>query len=155
MRITTDLRQSRSRTARHYSIADKTQDCLQNLVVPIHARSVAIATCRISIMGRDAHNDNGDAPTRTGDFGKNRRGFQGRWVNTRMQTHGEPVSSLDWRTRGRFSVSDSFGGANDLLACFGLSINEVIDHYGNVGDSERKMLDLVDVIEDLAPGLLD
>jgi len=105
-------------------------------------------------MGKDAHNDNGQALRSAHSIRKFKSG-KGRWVHTRLDTKGTiPTTNFRGRPRGRFVWADSFDGANDILECFGLEIGQVLDHFGNVDDLERMIFDLPTIVKALAPELL-
>lgn len=109
----------------------------------------AFASCTIAIMGKDAHNDDGQALRDTTNF----RGA-GRWIHTRMLCGSQPSGNFRKAPNGRLAWSESFAGANDVLLCFGLSMTDVLDHFGNVEDDERKIFDLPTILRELAPDLI-
>lgn len=111
--------------------------------------ALAATTCRIQIMGRNAHNHNGHSD-RCGNW---RPARQNRWVHTRLQTFGKTASHFrcsgsDW------IYSDRWAGADEILGCFDLTLNEVLEAFDNVKDRERKILDLDTIIKRMRPELL-
>lgn len=160
-RFTTNLTKTEMTTnrrpSRYFDVAKQTKDHLR-ILLPHEACEAAIATCRFAIMGRDAHNDNGQALRNTDGDNHLLWIGQGRWIHTRLQTYGHLPSNHFRRTgttdRSIWAISDCFAGADDILNCFGLNMHQVLDHYGNVASTERKVIDLVNVIEDMASGLL-
>ena len=140
------------RTKRHFDFGERFGILVRNLM-PIHAAPCALATCRIHIMGWRKGNHDGDAPrdSRNEPF----RG-QGRWVHTRMKTLAANVNNFVKKgPRARWSYADNFDAADTLLACFGgITVQEILDHYGNVGPDDRLELDLVEIVETLRPGLM-
>lgn len=148
-RFTTDKRGSQTRTSRHFNIAKKYADVLKRAkILPDHLCETAIATCQFQIMGKFAHADNGEALRTDAE-----RPFHGagRWVHTRVQTYGELPSNRFQRSgvtdRARWAFGDSFDAANTMLEPFGCDMNQVLHAFGNVSPMERKIIDLVDVIE--------
>ena len=127
-------------------------------IFPHNVREVAIATCRIQIMGWDQGNHKGNAGRATKhdiEHGIKR----GRWVYTRLQTYGQKPTNNNarWSKSGanaKWIEGNSFDAANDILACFDLSIDDILDNYGDVGRHDRIILDLPDIIETLKPELL-
>lgn len=122
--------------------------------IPAEDCAWSFATCRIEVMGKDAHNDNGEALRSNGStfhYG------QMRWVHTRLQIHTPgktPSAAFQRRNNGRFAWSDSFAGADAILDCFGLTMEQVLDHFGNVAPTERKIFDLTTIIEAMAAEIL-
>lgn len=106
--------------------------------------ALALATCRFTIMGSDAHNYNG-GPSRTQLW---RPSCQNRWCLTKLQTLGY-LPSRNFRRNGRseWVESNCFAGADDILQFFNLNMNEVLAKFGNVQRNERKIIDLKDVVE--------
>lgn len=137
-------------------LADHVADRLTEVGIPATDCKWAFATCLIQVMGKDAHNDNGTALRSSGAdlpyLG------QQRWVHTELKVHSpKVVPSLDFqrsRQRGTRVWSDSFSGANAILGCFGLTMSDVIEHFGNVRETERKIFDLATIVRTLAPELL-
>lgn len=139
------------RSIRHFEFADTIAWRLES-ILPAVACSCAAATCRIQLMGFRKGTHNGPAPRDTRDqpfYG------QGRWVRTSLHTFGNNPGGSTSRFRtaltGKWSFADSFEGADTILACFGLTMRDVIDHFGNVGDDDRIEWDLIDIIEAVAP----
>lgn len=148
-RFTTDKRGSQTRTARHFDVGKKYANVLQRAkILPDHVCDTAIATCQFQIMGQFAHNDNGTALRRDVD---NPWHGQGRWIHTKVQTYGFLPSNRFRRNgqteRAIWVVGDSFDAANTMLMPFNCDMTQVLHAFGNVTGFERKMIDLVDVIE--------
>lgn len=140
--------------ARCVEVGEEIGCLLTECGIPAADTAWAFATCRIEVMGKDAHNDNGEALRSKGstfNYG------QMRWVHTRLQIHTPgkvPTAAFQRRDRGHFAWSDSFAGANAILDCFGLSMSDVLDHFGNVQPTERKVFDLTTIIEAMASEIL-
>jgi len=136
---------ARSRPRRHWDFGEQHADLMRS-VFPGTSQDVrrkAAATCRICVMGKDAVTHNGSA---------SRRG-SGRWVYTRMQTEGHRPNTIRWSVQKRIGwvEGNSFDAADDVLGCFGLSIEDVISHFGSIDENERFMVDLVDIVAELSP----
>lgn len=112
--------------------------------------NIAATTCRIQIMGRHAHNHNGKADRDTTGW---RLGAQNRWVHTRLQTFGDLAPNFHKSgPRADWIYSDCWAGADTILECFGLSLGQVLNAYGNVNGWERKILDLDRIIKKMIHG---
>lgn len=146
--------EARSVPQKCVTIGDEIGGLLSSINIPERDCSWAFATCRIEVMGKDAHNDLGEALRSKGSTYN--RG-QCRWVHTRLQVHTQgkrPSPEFQRRHKGRFTWSDSFQGANDILGCFGLTMSDVLDHFGNVEPTERKVFDLTTIVETMAKEIL-
>ena len=161
IRYTTNLTKTeindKRRPGRNFRIAEQVKTHLST-ILPQEICEVAIATCRFSIMGRDAHNDNGQALRNMHREASPPWICEGRWIHTRLQTYGYLPSTRFQRTgtteKSVWVVGDSFAAADSILECFGLTMRDVLEHYGNVDTTERKVIDLVDIVEDMASNLL-
>lgn len=135
-------------------IGDMVGRQLEALGIPADDCAFAFATCQIQLMGRDAHNDEGTALRSEGStftYG------QRRWCHTRMIVHTLnclPSTAFQRKPNGIHVWADSFDGANAILDCFGLSMTDVIEYFGNVEPTERKVFDLTTIVEQLAPEIL-
>lgn len=140
------------RSIRHFNFADTVGLRLES-VLPIVACSAAAATCRIKLMGWRRGNHQGGALRDSGEkpfMGK------GRWVHTSLQTFGYcPSARFRCAPTGKWAYGDSFEAANDILDCFDISMLDIIDHYGEPEPDERMEWDLMELIETLAPDLLE
>lgn len=112
--------------------------------------ALAATTCRIQIMGRNAHNHNGHSD-RCGTWRPTR---QNRWVHTRLQTFGKIAPHFHHNGRSDWIYSDRWDGADVILGCFDLTLTEVLATFGNVADRERKILDLDTIIKRMRPEIL-
>lgn len=132
------------RPSRHFRIADRVAHLLES-ILPAFVCAHAVASCRFTIQG----------PRSVGLAGKN----WGEWVRTRLKTGGiNPSRGLAptgdvWQGDGVKS-GDAHRNADMILEPFGLSIQDVLAHYGEPIVGERYDVDLVDVIEALSPQLL-
>lgn len=155
MATATDLRSPARKTV-NWGLARHLKNHLT--IFPPDVREVAFATCRIQVMGWDQGNHNGEAGRASRKDLK--KGIQrGRWVYTRIQTYGKkPFTNKErWRKQGdrtKWIDANSFDAANDVLACFGLSMTDVLEAYGDVERHDRIQLDLTDIVAKLKPQLL-
>lgn len=134
-----------SQVAKHLtSIGIKSADC-----------ETAFASCFIQVMGKEVHNHNGDSD-RSGNGYKPFPNSQCRWVQTTMRVLTDVVcpNHFSRRPKGQKIWSNSFSGADEVLGCFGLSVNAVLDHFGNVQCNERKVFDLATIVATLCPEIL-
>lgn len=138
------------RSIRHFNFGDKFGILVRNLM-PLSCAAVALATCRIQVMGWKRGNHDGEAPRNAVKHYKS-----GRWVHTSMQTHGTPVKGFVKNgPRSKWVHADNFAAADELLSCFGhITVDEMIDSVGGIASEDRLDFDLVDVVESLRPGLL-
>ena len=125
-------------SSRHFRIADQIGHLLEK-VLPKIACSAAIVSCRFTIQG----------PESVGQKSRN----WGRWIRTRLNTFGHRPSIDIWQGKHVLS-GDGHSNANVILNCFGLSINQVLDHYGIPKHGEMYHLTLIEVIETLAKDLV-
>lgn len=140
------------RSIRHFNFADAVGSRLES-VLPSVACSAAAATCRIQLMGWRKGNHNGNSVRDSGE--KPFKG-KGRWVHTSLQTFGHcPSARFRSAPTSQWAYADSFEAANDILDCFNISMLDIIDHYGNPGEDERMEWDLMELVETLAPDLLE
>lgn len=153
-RFTTDLREPSSKWLPANLV--KFGDAMGKHLRPImpHASNGclnrALASCVISVMGKDAHNDEGEALRSQG----NPRG--GRWIHTRLVTEYDHIESSRFRKTpmGQTSYGESFDAADLILGCFGLTMEQVLDHFGGVADTERKIFDIFTIVKALCPEIL-
>lgn len=147
----TEAMTATARPASHFDAGSKLAEMLT--VVPESCRATAIATCRFQVMGWQKGNHNGDAPRSYSD--KPFRG-EGRWVYTRLQSYGHLPSGRFSKCgpRSNWVKADSFAGADSILGCFGLTMDEVLQHFGNVTGDSRLQLDLVDIVTEMRPDLV-
>lgn len=126
---------------------------LTDVKIPEADCPFAFASALIQVMGKDAHNDNGEALRSAGSVFWG----QGRWVHTQLfiPTLGiRPSIHFSRNANGSRVWSDSFAGADVILDCFGLDMNKVLEHFGNVTPYERKVFDLATIIARMAPEIL-
>jgi len=129
--------------------------------LPTNCCETAAATCKISLMGRDRHDHDGEAK-RSNPAVLQAMGLgKGRWCHTRLMTHGNvPTraarfgSTTDWSGTPAWIKSDSFGGADELLAIFGLCMKDVTEHFGDVEPSGRLEWTLREIVTTLAPSFV-
>lgn len=126
------------RPSRYFRIADQVGNRLESILPPIVC-SMAVASCKFTVQG----------PKSVGEAGKN----WGRWVRTRLQAGGYRPELGIWQGE-RIISADSHEAADLILDPLGISIYDVIDHYGEPMVGVKYDVDLVDVIEALAPELL-
>ena len=131
--------------AAHYQFADQVASRFA-LILPELVCSMSAATCEFEIMGQDKGNHNGTAT---------RRGT-GRWCHTRLATYGnKPGPRFRAAKNGKFASADNFESADVILGLFDLTIWEVLDYYGGVGENDRLHLTLCQIVTDLRPELLN
>ena len=133
------------RTPRHFEFGDKFGQLLRTLL-PLAYCPVAAATCRFELRGKHANR----SP-------KNVHKGYGPAVYMSLQTDnldlfacGHPIQRM-----GRFSATTCEDAANMVLNCFGLCVDDLRDHYGEPSDHDSKYFDLVDVVSELRPDLMD
>ena len=136
------------RTARHFNFGEKLGH-LMALLMPMHTCVNAAATCKFEIIGSNAWKgrESGNRPGKTG---------QGRTFRTSMKTLGhQPTGNFGKMTQfSQWAVSNAVAGANDILGCFDITMQEAVDRFGNVDPTEIKRIDLVDIVESLRPDLV-
>ncbi len=105
-------------------------------ILPQHVCEAAMATCRFQLRGLNSHGNT---------YGK---GFL-----TFMQTFGSvPVGLVnDVQIRSNWIELDAHDSANLILGCFGLSVDDVYDHYGTPEEGTRIDLDLCELVQAIAP----
>ncbi len=128
------------KSQRHFRIADQV-GCLFADILPDNACAVAVATCQFTVQG----------PESVGQKAKN----WGQWIRTSLKTHGHRPSLDVWQG-GRCGMirGDGHSNADVILNCIGLTIGDVLDHYGTPKVGELYQVDLVDIILALAADLL-
>lgn len=140
------------RTAQDFAFGDR-YGCMLRRILPDCECSGAAATCDIQIMGwqRGMHEGNSLRDYRDKPF----RG-KGRWVSTRMKTNGKLGQLQRFSMNGpksRWVHADSFEGADEVLGCFGLTTQDLIDHYGPIEPDTRLILSLRQIVADLCKNL--
>lgn len=138
MTKTTKTKNAKSgfRPRTYWEWAAENADKLAGLL-PLHVCNAALATCRITLQG----------PKSVGEKGKN----WGRWIRMRMQTLGYRPGGIETvQSAGMWQRTDSHDAANAVLACFGLSLDDVFAKYGEPGEGEKRILDLHTIVHDLA-----
>lgn len=162
MRETIDFRSNQtnellsySRPSGHFDLGDKLGHKLESLF-PAEICPTAFATCRIYIFGALADNQ---------EDGCERNGYwenyshdklpksvgKGRGAEIWLQSYGEypKGSTNNWRHRRKDWIwARQFGAVDDILACFGLCVSDLLERYGDVEANERKVFDLVDILRD-------
>ncbi len=127
------------RPSRYLRIADQVGHRLE-LILPPLVCSMAVASCKFVIQG----------PRSVGTASSKN---WGQWVRTQFQAGGHKPAIGIWQ--GERSISgDAHANADVILGLFGISIFDVLDHYGQPAKGVKYDVDLVDVIEALAPELL-
>ena len=108
-------------------------------LLPEEACEAALATCRITLQG----------PKSVGEENKN----WGRWIRMRMQTGGNIPRGIQTVQRGNrnWISTDSHAATNVILECFGLTLDDVFNHYGEPEEGQVIPLDLCTVIQAVAP----
>ena len=122
------------RPASHWTWADKYGSRL-NQLLPATACPAAAATCRFHLRGKNA----------------NRNGAYAWACHTSMQTFGETPHGCHVSHAGQTIQMTSAADANAVLQVFGLSVTDMIDHYGIPADDAEYRIDLYDVVRTLAP----
>ena len=134
------------RTKRHFDFGAALGHLLRQILPQINrfgsVTDNAAATCRFTVQGPDAVGDP--------DKGQN----WGRWIRTRMQTHGEHPIGAKWQVGARFVTADSEDAANSILVAFGIDVDEVYRAWGQPDTGVVYVLDLVDIVTELRPELL-
>jgi len=137
------------RSAKHWAFGETCGYRLEDIGIPSDRAKTAAATCRFEVIGSAAWEgrETENRPTMTG---------QGRTFRTRLQTYGHAPSDNFGRVtaRSKWAQSDAVAGANDILGCFDLAMRDVLDHYGNVDPTDIMVLDLMDIVETLRPGIV-
>jgi len=118
----------------------------------------AAATCIVQFMGWRKGNHNGQSPRDTRD--KPFRG-RGRWAHISLATYGQlPPNPEGWRKgktdRARYIHADNFYAVEQILGCFGITCQEVIDHWTEGADlsaTDQITLTLREIVETLRPQL--
>ena len=123
------------------------------------AFDTAAATCRIQFMGWRKGNHNGQAPRNTRDkpfWGK------GRWAHISLATYGQlPPQPERWRKgttdRARYIHADNFQAVEQILGCYGITCQEVIDYWTSgqdLGEDDQITLSLCEIVNTLRPELI-
>lgn len=126
------------RSRRHWEWAETWASLFYGML-PKHVCNAAMATCRITLQG----------PQSVGQQAKN----WGRWIRMRMQTFGHIPDGLRTAAQRQhhWIATDSHTAAEQILACFGLSLDDVFAHYGKPAEGEKMTIDLIDLVTSLAP----
>lgn len=106
-------------------------------ILPAHVCEAAMATCRFQLRGLDSHGNK-----------------WGNGVVTFLQTFGQTPIGLvnDVQIRGNWIELDAHDSADLILSCFGMTIRDVYDHFGEPPKGERIDLDLCNLVIALDPG---
>ena len=125
------------RKQKHWDWAKQWASLLDN-VLPSDVCEAALATCRISLRDKDS--------TAAG-------GAWGFAVLTTMQTFGHVPRGVLTQVRKAHNwiTLQAAESADVILECFGLTLAEVINHYGMPAEGQKIDLDLCDVIQAIAP----
>lgn len=104
-------------------------------ILPEEVCEAALATCRFQLRGKNSHGN---------EYGK---GFL-----TFMQTYGNVPAGLanDVQIRHHWIELDAHDSADLILACFGLSTEDVYAEYGIPAEGETVTLDLYEIVNRLA-----
>lgn len=80
----------------------------------------------------------------------------GRWIRTRLFTNGvlPPIQHAWQKHQSGWIGGDSIEAANAILSCFGLTLDQVLDQYGEPHTSEKYSVKLVDILDALFPANL-
>lgn len=124
------MKSTNKRTSRHFEFGKKFGFMLAD-VLSATVCETAAATCRFTILGKDAQGN---------EWGN---GFR-----TTMQTFGEkPKGVTNANFRGTNWVQlDSHESAAAILKCFDISIDDIYRQYGEPEKGKIVQLDLVDVV---------
>lgn len=165
MRETIDFRSNQSnallsysRPSMHFKMGDKFGKKMAHLFDEDICPTV-FATCRIYIFGALADNQ---------EDGCERNGYwenysadklpksvgKGRGAEIWMQTYGNypKGSGNNWRHRRKDWIwARQFSAVDEILACFDLTVSDVLERWGDVEMNERKIYDLVDIVRELRP----
>lgn len=107
-------------------------------ILPNHIRETALATCRITLRDKD------------------NRAAGGAWgfaILTSMQTYGHEPKGIPTQIRRAHNwiILQSEEAADVILGLFGITLEQVIAHYGKPDKGEKIELNLYDVIGAIAP----
>ena len=110
--------------------------------LPENALSAAILTCKFTVQG----------PQSVGaTVSKN----WGRWTRTRLATYSHAIPKQALYATQRFGRNwlgfDSEMAVNDILSFAGLSISDVLNHFGNPGIREKYEVSLLEVLDKVKP----
>ena len=107
-------------------------------ILPEHVCEAAMATCRFVILGKNANGN---------EYGKGFRSF--------LQTFGNTPTGLvnDVQIRHHWIELDAHDSANLILGCFGLSVDDVYDYFGEPKEGDKLELDLHDIVTKLDANL--
>lgn len=105
-------------------------------ILPEHVCEAALATCRITLRDKDS--------TAAG-------GAWGFAVLTEMQTFGNEPRFVpgEIRRNHHFVTLQSKDGADAILGCFDLTLDDLIDYFGLPEEGEKWTLDLYDIVTSL------
>lgn len=107
-------------------------------ILPVEVCEAAMATCRLSLRDKDS--------TAAG-------GAWGFAVLTFMQTFGHEPGGIVTQIRKAHNwvTLQAAESADVILGCFGLTLADVIDHYGMPEEGEKIDLDLCELVTAIAP----
>lgn len=125
---------------RKYWDWSKENASLFHSILPEHVCEAAMATCRFQLRGLGSHGN--------------------KWGNgflTFMQTFGFKPTGLtnDVQIRHHWIELDAHNSANLILGCFGLTVDDVYNHYGKPEKGERLDLDLHNIVSELCSQLAE
>ena len=138
-----DTKRKPWRPGKYWRLADKYAAELLTCL-PGHVRAASMATCRFELRGLNANGN---------DWGVG--------VVTRFQSFGEMPDGTGHggqpccQVNRNWSELDSHEGADIILGCFGLSIDDVYDRFGRPITGERKRYDLYDLLAAMMPDMID
>lgn len=118
------------RTKRHFDFGEKYGHKL-DFLLPKDRCSIAATTCRFEIRGPGKKNKSNIYITRLQTFGISPSDY---WQSGKTE-------------KSKWATSRKINGANEILQCFGLTMEQVLEHFGSPEDNEVKTLDLVDIVE--------
>jgi hypothetical protein len=127
------------RHKQYWNWAKEWQTLFESLF-PEHVCEAAMATCRFQLRGLDSHGNK-----------------WGLGVVTFLQTFGHiPIGLVnDVQIHHNWIELDAHDSADLILGCFGLSMQDVYDHYGTPPKGHRIDLDLYNLVTAIEPGFVE
>ncbi len=131
---------------------------LSDVGIPADRCDTAAATCHFDVMGWRKGNHDGDAPRNDEPHA-----MSGRWVHTSLATY-RAMPGLNpglWRSgttdRAKYIHADNFEAADQILGCFGLTMEQVIDWAtdgSGIQPDDRIRLSLCEIVTALCPAII-
>jgi len=125
--------------------------------IPASFAQFALATATVTICGRHRYPKTGTS--REHHLSETVKAItgQGRLFHAEMNSQGH-FPTEGFRKSGpnaRKVVTDNCAGLKSLLACFGFTLDDVLERYGNPGEDETKTWKLVDLVDSMRFGKRD